>query len=302
MLPAYPRAEMQRRIVETLERGSATLREMETWPGWPSRQTVRRWAAEDPLFDGRLKAALAWRRGLKRELSAGPSFNAPVAEEMLRRVRLGDAVRVLVRTPLMPDRDQLNRWKRERPDFAAGLAAAAAFSRSLRTPRCRRFDPEAADRIIVRLSKGETLAEVLADPELPGITNLRRWRRQRPDFDHAVKMAHLAGHRRRMRRRWRLTPKLRERILFGLVRGASLSAVCRGRGMPHRVTVQDWLRRDADFARDVGWARREGVITLGDQACEIAEAATEATVADARRAVGELYKRVGRMAPRPPPR
>src|SRR5437868_513194 len=106
MTPACPRPTMQIRICEAVEKG-ATLRELAARPGWPSRMTVFRWAREDAGFAGRLAEARGLRRGVRTE--AGPVFDPALAEAFLLRVRRGETVRRLVRTPGMPNRDRLNR-------------------------------------------------------------------------------------------------------------------------------------------------------------------------------------------------
>src|SRR5262245_43234774 len=137
MVPAYPRATMMAAVCEALERG-ATLRALAGRPGWPSRQTVFRWAVEDPAFAARLAEARNQRRGLRVEARGG--FDAGLAEALLLRVRRGEPVRRLVREPGMPNRERLTRWKAEQPDFAAALAQAARFSREVKDRAWARYD------------------------------------------------------------------------------------------------------------------------------------------------------------------
>lgn len=298
MRPAYPRTEMERRICEAVEAG-ATLAELETRPGFPCRLTVYRWAKDSPAFAQRLKDARVWRRGARIEArTAATAFSASLAEAFLLRVRRGEAVRDLVRQPGQPSREILNAWKRERPAFARDLAAAVRFARELRPGHWDRYDEAAADEIIVRLSHGEPMPKVLADPTLPGAEPLRRWRRSRPEFDRAIRTAQLAGQRLRMRRRRRLTPKLQMEIVERIGRGASLHAISKLPGMPHYVTLYGWLRRDPEFARLVRAAAREREQLLLQKASDIAEAATPATAARAQRRIGEIRKQLGRMAPK----
>jgi hypothetical protein len=259
MVPAYPRETMERRVCEAVEAG-ATLDRIARRPGWPSRCTVWRWARDSPAFARRLGEAQAWRRGMAVSARAGPQFDEARAQAFLLAVRRGQAVRDLVRTPGQPHRDLLNRWKRERPDFAAELEAAVRFSAEERPQRWDRYDEAVADEIVVRLIRGEPMSRVLADPDLPCKIILRRWRRKRPDFDAALKTARLAGHRKRMGLRRRLTPELHDQILTRLTEGRSLRQVSFLPGMPHVVTMYGWKRRDPDFADMVRWATEEGRI------------------------------------------
>jgi hypothetical protein len=257
MVPAYPRELMERQVCEAVEAG-ASLTVIERRAGWPSRQTIYRWTRDSAAFAARLKAARDWRRGLRT--NAGPVFDETRSQAFLTAVRQGRAVRWLVRQADQPHRGLLNRWKRERPDFAAALAEAVRFSVEERPRAWARYDEAAADAIILRVAKGTSLPRVLADPRLPGATAVRRWRRQRPDFDRALRTAHLAGHRGRMARRGGLTEALAERILVRLTQGASLRQVAMEPGMPHRVTMQAWMRRDPEFAAMVAFGRYEGGI------------------------------------------
>lgn len=259
MRPPYPREEMQRRICEAVEAG-ARLHQLGRRPDWPCRRTIWRWTRDSPDFARRLAAAQAWRKGVATSARAGPMFDELRAEAFLLAVRRGTAVRDLVRTPGQPNRDLLNRWKAERPDFAAQLVAATRFSAQERPQPWDRYDEAVADQFIVRLIKGEPMPRLFADPALPGRTILRRWRQRRPDFDAAIRSAELAGHRRRMAQRRRLTPELRAQIAARLAEGRSLRQVSFLRGMPHVVTLYGWARRDPDFAAMVRWAKDEGRI------------------------------------------
>lgn len=298
MRPAYPRAETERRICEAVEAG-VSLDDLASRPGFPSRLTMWRWMQASPEFAQRLNAARHWRDVGKAEarIAAG-AFSAPLAEAFLLRVRRGEAVRDLVRQPGQPNRDLLNAWKRQRPDFARDLEAAIGFARELRPRRWERYDEAVADQVIVRLSRGEYLRALLADPALPSEKALRRWRRIWPEFDHAVAMARLAGLRARGRRRRKLTPELEAELIERILAGASLHAIAKLPHMPHHVTLYGWLRRDRALRARVRDAERERDLMLMDRALAIAERATEATVGQARAEVAGLHRQIGRMTPK----
>ncbi len=257
MIPAYPREVMQQRICAAVEAG-ARLRALAGTPGWPSRQTIHRWTVDDPDFARRLEAARAWRRGVLTQARSDAAFDEALAQAFLLRVRRGEAVRALVRAEGMPDRARLDAWKWDRPDFAEALAAAARFSREVRDRPWTRFDEAAGDAIILGVSKGTPLPELLRDPALPGETAVRRWREREPDFDRALRAAHRAGHRARMAGRTALSGDLADEILERLVRGESLREASRAFGMPHYATLMAWQRRDPEFARMVAWGREQG--------------------------------------------
>jgi hypothetical protein len=289
---------MERRICEAIEAG-ATLNDLEARPGFPSRMTVSRWARADPDFAQRLGAARFWRRAGRAEARvAAAAFSPQLAEAFLLRVRRGEAVRDLVRRPGQPNRELLNAWKRQRPDFARDLEAAIRFARELRPKSWERYDEAVADQVIVRLSRGEHLRRLVADPVMPSEAAVRRWGRINPEFARAVKLAQLAGLRVRGRRRGKLTPELEARIIKRILAGASLHAIAKLPGIPHHVTLYGYMRRDRGFRARVRAAERARDDMLMDRALEIAERATDATVERARGQVGALRKQVGRMTPK----
>ena len=252
---AYPRAQMQAQVLAAVERGM-TQATMASLPGYPHRQTIHRWAKADPIFAQNLAYARAWAAGERRGRTIAAQGYDPVrAEALLLAVRRGAAVRDLVRMPEWPNRDRLNAWKRERPEFAQAILAAARFAREERDRAWAKFDQAVAGKVLLRVSKGETVPQVSRDPQMPGETALRRWRRRRPDFDTVLKIAKLAGHRRRMRGRCACTPELTEAIAIHIIHGGSLrSAAQTVPGAPHHVTLYGWVRRRPDFAAEMAAA------------------------------------------------
>lgn len=296
MHPPYPRTELQRRICEAVENG-ASLHQLEERPGFPTRQTVFRWAREDDGFAAQLTWSRAWGRGVRREAFRAPAFRYDQADAFLARVRAGEPVRVLVKAQGMPRRETLDLWKRIQPEFAAAFEAAkrAAPRPRRRAPRLGRYDEALADRIVVRLNHGEPMARVLSDPTLPSLPTVRRWRRARPDFDHALKMAILGGQRARMSGRRKITAEVAEAICQRIVAGASIAEVGRAADMPHAVTIHLWMRRNPEFARQVREACDWRDEMLCDMAGAIAEAATLETLHEARARYGQIRTQVGRM-------
>lgn len=290
------------RVIQMIDAGY-TLAAIEGFAGMPSRQTLHRWMSGCETWRRQAEGARAAMRAGRRLAAEARDFDAERAEAFLAQVRLGYAVRALVRAPAWVNRARLTRWKAARPAFAAALAAAVAWGRATRVREARRqwrFDWATADRVLVRLAAGRTLADaVWADPALPGRHVLARWRRDEPEFAGAWRVCVLAGHRRRMRARRRSPQSVRDAVVGRLLEGWSLADVGRAAGMPHRATLSRWVREDAAFARAVADACCERERLLLEMAAEIAERATPATVWAARRAVGAVRRRLGQLRPWP---
>jgi hypothetical protein len=293
---AYPRAETQARVLERLEAGMP-MRGLERLAGFPRRQTLHTWGRDDPDFARRLVAARAWGKGVRVSATAGPVFDAGRAEAFLAKVRLGAAVKDLVKRPGGPTRLLLNRWRRERPDFDAALKEATWSARCFHgRQKGWPFDEALADRIILRLGRGEALPELMKAPDLPGRDALVRWRCGHPEFAGALKLASRRGFRVRARAR-RRTSELLAAIVAHIEHGGSVrSAALRVPGAPNISNLRQWLKDDPDFARDVAWAKRMRDERMMDLALDIGREATPQTVkADAQR-FAALRQRFGQLS------
>lgn len=271
MHPAYDRAATMTRVCEAVE-GSWRLEDLQTRPGFPHKTTVYAWARQDPVFAQRLKNARAWRRGMKVSATAGPVFDAQQADAFLIAVRRGGTIVKLVQRPQWPDRQRLNRWKAERPDFAEALRVAALGARKTGPRKWARYDEAVADQIIARVASGEMIADIETDRSVPGEVDLRRWKRMRPDFAEALRVAKLSGQHHRSRQPRRLTPELFDHILTRMVAGATLLEVSRDPGLPSYGTLMAWQRQGPAFARMVAWVREEGAWALRAEKIERADA------------------------------
>lgn len=177
-----------------------------------------------------------------------------------------------------------------------------------------------------RMAEGQTIRQIVADPEMPSYATLFHWRKIHPEFATLYDGVRDALAARTLARRieietwkpfWRA-----HRARLGLGRGwvagqkttyslAAAEAVCRriaggeplswitaGPAMPSAKAIYGWLRREPAF--------RELYATAVDQrrfhmelAIEgVALAATPATLDAAKRQVARLEGRMGLMAPR----
>lgn len=307
---AYPRAQMQAQVLAWMERGMSLKRVAEL-DGFPCVGTVLRWAREEPAFAAQLREARIVRRGVLSEgKTAWNAFHPERAEAFLLEMRRGATVGALLRQGRAagwPGRRTYLEWRRLRPDFAEGVREALRFSREVqamaktwgRGRRWAAFDQAAADRIIVRLAKGEMWASLLADPSLPGKRALLRWKRRRPEFAGALGMAARAGKRARAAAAGGPPRTVVAELLARIEAGGAMSEVCAAPDMPAATTVYGWMRRDPEFAQIVRHACRVRDWALGEQACEIAGAATADNLAQARAQVAALRWRLGSMTPKP---
>ena len=253
MRPAYENQQaLKAQIVVHVGRGYR-LHQVAALPGMPSAITVTRWQRADPGFAAEMRSCRMYGRANQRESRGWFRFDPSWAEMFLERVRQV-GIMAAVRTPGQPCRNQVDRWRKVRPEFEAELAAA---KRVWRRPRRRPtiYTEAVADRIILKLIAGVRLRALRkADPHLPGVPTVHRWRRQIPEFDGAVRMAMRAGHLKAVRTaatRSHPSPDLTETIAHRVIDGASLSAVGQDPAMPKAATLRAWARRHADFARSI---------------------------------------------------
>jgi hypothetical protein len=116
-------------------------------------------------------------------------FSATVARAVCRRVAAGERQRDICADPAMPSLVSLYRWSRDRAAFARALARARALGASVAGSRIHGFCPAAANEIVARVSEGEMLTLICADPHLPSLRTVVRWREDNPDFADDLRQA-----------------------------------------------------------------------------------------------------------------
>ncbi|MBU1376949.1 MAG: hypothetical protein KKE02_03455 [Alphaproteobacteria bacterium] len=297
-MPSYAAADRARItdfIFDRLASG-LSLAQIAALPGHPSQRTLLRWARADP----HLAALIAHGRAVCRPRERHP-FNPTRAADLLLRVRRGEPLSRLLRRPDLPNRRALDAWKRQDPAFAADLEAAKAFAdperrryghRRARMP----FDQAVADRIMLAVLRGATLAQLHRDPSLPGATGLKRWCAADPDFDAALRSAMKIGFPARRRAGAQaLCAQLTHEIVRRIADGASLFSLGREPGMPCADTLYNWVREHPAFAIEIAEACQFRDWMLADQAQAIAERLAPADLATARRAVGAINQKLGQL-------
>jgi len=233
---------------------------------------VQVWRRADPGFAAELAAAR--RRGVWVRTRR---FDAAVASAFLARRAAGETVRSLLGKPGMPSQRAYRHWRLTEPSFQAALwrlrGARYAVRSSTGHGRWRAWDPALADRITLRVLKGAILRRLLAaDPSLPSLAVVARWRREVPAWDETLRTAMRVGRDARGRRvgrpggvgpggavyggGGRCAPGVADAVISRVLAGASLRAVAREPGMPCARTLYRWMARRPEFAEAV-WAAQD---------------------------------------------
>lgn len=294
--PNQPRLKLD--ILERIDAGEQ-LMTICADPALPCYGSVYAWTRADPAFAAALADARR-RAGHVRRLA----FDEAKARAIVARVAAGEKLVSVLRDPGMPTRRVCAYWRATQAHFQEELWRLHGLrrqedARRLRA-RFRPFDQDLADRIMIRVARGEPLQRVLtSDPALPGRPVLTRWRRERPEYDRLLRLAIGMGRGRQGAARRRLTPELTEAILGGIVEGESLAGLGRRPDMPSAATLYGWVARDREFAREIAQACDHREDWYRDQLVEIADQAGSLGVAEARRRMAPLLRRLGRLTKRP---
>lgn len=260
-------------------------------PGMPCRSTVWHWTRAHPWFAELVLQAR--RRALTRRLS----FDEAAGAAIVARVAAGERIAAILADPDMPSHGLYRRWRRQQGHFAGELyrlRRMAEVGRGARRAEARAWpwDPALADRIFLRVVRGEPLQAMLcADPALPSRRVVARWRREQPEFDRMMTLATAAQRKAGGRDRCGCTPELIHEIAERVVTGDSLARIARDRDMPSVHTLYAWSRQRPDFAQALAAAREAQGDWCADQVLIAAEAATPAAIRLARRRIAPLKRR-----------
>jgi hypothetical protein len=115
-------------------------------------------------------------------------FSSSVAREVCRRVAAGESQSAICADPTMPSRNSLASWARESSEFAKVFAQAKAMAK--RKPVSGQgFCPATAAEVVARVSEGEMLSTITADPLMPSLRTLFRWKADHSDFADDLHLA-----------------------------------------------------------------------------------------------------------------
>jgi hypothetical protein len=131
-------------------------------------------------------------------------FSAKVAREVCRRLAAGERQRDICLDPAMPALSTVYRWSRERAAFMRALVRARALGASVAGSRIYGFCPVSANEIVARVSEGEMLTLICADPHLPSLRTVIRWREEYPEFADDLRQARVGLAERLSDMGWRM--------------------------------------------------------------------------------------------------
>ena len=116
-------------------------------------------------------------------------FTAAVAREVCRRLEEGQTQKEICADPAMPCAATLWRWVRQYAPFARAYARSRAIGAVVDRGWSYGFSQAAANEIVARVSEGEMLTAITADPLMPSMRTVMRWRADHPEFAEDMRLA-----------------------------------------------------------------------------------------------------------------
>lgn len=154
-------------------------------------------------------------------------YTAEIGEFIGARIEDGESVADICRQATMPSRATVYYWVKTRPEFGLLFEAARTASRRrqigdetarlkrerwLRVRRQRRpgdvrgssYTTAIGELICERLSEGEPLKTIAADPEMPALSTLYNWLREHDEFRGMYRLARQAQAETRIEAAWEI--------------------------------------------------------------------------------------------------
>ncbi|WP_293907812.1 hypothetical protein [Phenylobacterium sp.] len=164
-------------------------------PHLPQRRALNAWKAANPLFAAELAAAKAFADPQRRRYGrrrARPCYDdEALADRIVLALIRGATLPLVYRDPALPTPLGLRRWRKADPEFDQVIRGALVFGHQARG-RARTealCTPALTQAIELGIVEGASLASLGARPELPSVTTLYKWVRDRPAFAQAVARA-----------------------------------------------------------------------------------------------------------------
>lgn len=168
----------------------------------------------------------------------------------------------------------------------------------------RRWPDRAAvfEAVCRRVSAGEGLGRICADPDMPPAATLRTWMRAEPRLRKLFLEARFASGKRKGRAvTWAYSEALAVEVCCAIVDAehGRLDEVLRARpDLPSAAVVYQWLRRRPAFAALYGQARAAQSDRLADKALDLLDGLTAKNLPARRAAFALLRQRLGGWAPK----
>lgn len=288
-------------VIERVRAGE-TLKAACGRDGVPADLTVLYWARTDAGFRGLLDTAI--RVGRHMRLYA---YDEAKAAAFLSRVRAGELVVDVVGQPGMPGWATYRYWKVHYAGFREAMwemrvRRDQGLGGRARARQLRVWDPAVGDRVLAAMWKGARWQALkAADPSLPCVAVVARWRREQPDFDAAV--GGLAAIWRAKRRREGWCAAMTEPVWEKLLTGGSLNSIGAEPGMPSSRTLGHWVKTQPAFARMVAQACVDREDWFHDQIAiiedEMAQGMTLAELKAIRARSAPFRRQLARLKHRP---
>jgi hypothetical protein len=178
-------------------------------------------------------------------------------------------------------------------DDGGGVPASEADGR-----RWLRYSAQVARRIVARTARGETLASIGRDPEMPAARVVQAWLSKRPEFAAAMREARAVAGAPLRGRRSSYCAATASAIVVRLCEGEAMRSILAGADMPAYSTVYRWLLNEPEFASAVALARRIQGDRLAEEGWELALAGTPETAYLTEVRLKHLRWYAGKLSPR----
>lgn len=127
-------------------------------------------------------------RGARAPARGYVTYSTTLAREVCQRVAAGESQRSICSDPTMPSRNSLAGWARRNRHFARIFARAKAMA-ARKPVSGQGYCEVTATEVVARVSEGEMLSAIAADPLMPSLRTLFRWKADHPEFGEAMRLA-----------------------------------------------------------------------------------------------------------------
>lgn len=270
--------------------------------GLPGYSTIREWRRTDVHLSDRLSEAVV-AGSVARERRKPTVYDPVVFADICARLDAGEPLQVILKTPGMPSRYLLWKWRAQHAHVDQGLAARVHRPRGRKRVIVPPYDEKAAEAFLDRIARGERLRDLWRDPTTLSRRIWYAWLKTNPELRAGMRGASRHAYRKREFATRKLTPALQAEICRRMWEdGLSLNQIAKQPDMPSANTLVLWQRDMPDFRDAIATAREMLLDRLADDVLEIADTVTNATAARDRVRFAALKKRYADLEARLPSR